>query len=70
MAYKIDTNECLKCGVCLIQECPTGAFVEDNRVVEKDGLVLHTVHIDASLCNDCGVCQSQDYWCPAQAIVA
>lgn len=67
MAYKV-TDDCLKCGVC-VSECPAGAFIVDNRIVESDGLVLQSVHIDPKLCTDCGVCVSEEYWCPAQAIV-
>lgn len=67
MAYKI-TDDCLKCGVC-VPGCPSRAIVVDNRMVEKDGLVLFSTRIDSERCTDCGVCVSEEYWCPAQAIV-
>ena len=67
MAYKINTDKCLKCGVC-IKDCPEGAIVVDDQVTESDGLVLYTTRIDEGKCTDCGVCVSMEYWCPAQAI--
>ena len=67
MAYKIDTDKCLKCGIC-IKDCPEGAIVADDQVTEPDGLVLYTARIDEGKCTDCGVCVSMEYWCPAQAI--
>jgi len=69
MAYKIDTGKCLKCGICS-DECPEGAIVEDDRVVEKDGLKLYTVRIDVLKCNDCGTCVAYEWWCPAKAVIA
>ena len=68
MAYIIDTDKCLKCGIC-IKDCPEGAIVADDQVTEPDGLVLYTARIDEGKCTDCGVCVSMEYWCPAQAIV-
>lgn len=54
MAYKIDSDACVNCGVCE-SECPSGAISEkdDKRV------------IDASACVDCGTCEGS---CPAGAI--
>jgi len=68
VAYKIDTDKCLKCGVC-ITDCPEGAIVSDETVTEPDGLVLYTARIDQDKCTECGVCLSQEWWCPAQAII-
>ena len=67
MAYKI-TEACLKCGIC-ISGCPAGAIISDEPIKESDGLILYPVHIDPEKCNDCGVCVSEEYWCPAQAII-
>jgi len=44
--------------------------VEDDRVVEKDGLKLYTVRIDVLKCNDCGTCVAYEWWCPAKAVIA
>ncbi len=66
MAYKI-TRACLKCGVC-ISKCPEGAIIAGKQI-ETEGLILQPVSIDAKKCTDCGVCISEEYWCPAQAIV-
>lgn len=68
MAYTIDTEKCLKCGVC-ITDCPEKAIVADETVTEPDGLVLYTARIDPAKCTECGVCVSYEWWCPAQAIV-
>lgn len=67
MTYKI-TDSCLKCGIC-VKGCPAEAIIPGEQVVEFDGLVLQPVSIDAKKCTDCGVCVSEEYWCPAQAIV-
>jgi ferredoxin len=67
VAYKINEEKCLKCGVC-VKECPEGAIVVDEKVTEPDGLVLYKTRIDEGECTDCGVCVSMEYWCPAQAI--
>jgi ferredoxin len=66
MAYKI-TNACLKCGLC-IKGCPAGAIIPGKKS-DYGGLTLQAVHIDRKKCTDCGVCVSEEYWCPAQAIV-
>lgn len=68
MAYKINPETCLKCGIC-IDECPEGAIVVDKKVTEKDGLNLYTTRIDPKKCTDCGFCVSYEWWCPAKAIV-
>lgn len=68
MTYKIDTEGCLKCGQCL-PKCPEGAIIALKQV-EIDGLLLQPVRIASEKCNDCGVCVSEEYWCPAQAIYA
>ena len=68
MAYRIDTNKCLKCGIC-IDECPEGAIVVDKKITDFDGLNLYTTRIDPKKCTDCGVCVSFEWWCPAKAIV-
>ncbi len=67
MAYKINTDICLECGIC-VKDCPERAIVVDDQVTEPDGLVLYTTRIDEGKCTDCGVCVSMEYWCPAQAI--
>ncbi len=69
MAYRI-TDACLQCGVC-VDKCPQGAITEELSQVEfhTRQLTLHHVSIDAEKCNDCGTCVSEEYWCPAQAIV-
>ena len=67
MAYKV-TEACLKCGVC-IPKCPEGAIIAGEQIEESDGLILQPVSIDPEKCTDCGVCVSEEWWCPAQAIV-
>ena len=67
MAYKIDENKCLKCGLC-VEGCPEGAIVVDEKITEDDGLVLYRTRIDAAKCTDCGTCVSHEWWCPAKAI--
>jgi ferredoxin len=67
VAYTISTKLCLKCGLC-VDGCPEGAIVVDDRITESDGLVLYTVRIDPAKCTDCGVCVSEEWWCPAKAI--
>jgi ferredoxin len=66
VAYKI-TEACLRCGVC-ISKCPAGAIIPGEQI-EVEGLILQPVSIDPRKCTDCGVCVSQEYWCPAQAII-
>ena len=66
MAYTI-TADCLKCGLC-ISGCPEGAIIPGEQS-DYGGLTLQAVSIDANKCTDCGVCVSEEYWCPAQAIV-
>jgi len=66
VAYRV-SRACLRCGVC-VPKCPEGAIVA-ARLVRRDGMTLQPVHIDSKVCNDCGVCVSEAYWCPAGAIV-
>ena len=66
MVYKI-TALCLKCGTC-ISKCPAKAIIPGKKIQEDD-LILQPVHIDPQKCTDCGVCLSEEYWCPGQAIV-
>ncbi len=66
MAFKI-TAACLKCGLC-IKGCPTGAIIPGEQS-NYGGLTLKAVSIDSTKCTDCGICVSEEYWCPAQAIV-
>lgn len=40
--------------------------VNPSRV--STSLVYESVRIDPDLCQDCGICVSTDYWCPAEAI--
>ena len=69
MAYRIDTRKCLKCGLCVTQDCPENAFVATNKVKEDDGLILYQVKIDENKCTDCDTCFSHEWWCPAKAII-
>jgi ferredoxin len=68
MGYRINTQKCLKCGLC-VKRCPARAFVVDRQVTENDGLILYTTRIDPAKCTDCGICISYEWWCPANAIV-
>jgi ferredoxin len=65
VAYKV-TESCLKCGYC-IDRCPEGAIIAGEKI-DMEGLILQPVSIDPGICTDCGVCVSEEYWCPAQAI--
>lgn len=67
LPYKIKTEVCLKCGLC-VKKCPRSAIIPGEKIYE-DGIVLQPVSIDPSKCDDCGVCLSEEYWCPAKAIV-
>jgi len=69
VAYRIDTKKCLKCGLCVTQDCPEDAFVVTDKVMEDDGLILYTVKIDKNKCTECDVCFSHEWWCPAKAII-
>ena len=66
VAYKV-TEKCLKCGVCL-EKCPERAIIVDEEIKDYDGFTFYKVSIDPKKCTDCGVCVSEEYWCPAQAI--
>jgi len=55
--------------VDLPQEWYQAREVGDTLLVTRDGLLLQPVRIDPRVCNDCGVCVSEAYWCPGQAIV-
>ena len=66
MPYQI-TDKCLQCGYC-INRCPAGAIIP-QPIIEQDDLRLQPVIIDEEKCTDCGVCVSEEWWCPAQAIV-
>jgi len=66
MTYKV-TDSCLICGYC-IERCPDGAIIADEKINYEE-LILQPVHIDADKCTECGVCVSEEWWCPAQAIV-
>jgi ferredoxin len=66
VAYKI-TALCLKCGTC-VTKCPAKAIIPGNKL-QVDDLILQPVHIDPQKCTDCGVCLSEEYWCPGQAII-
>jgi NAD-dependent dihydropyrimidine dehydrogenase PreA subunit len=68
MAYII-TDNCLQCGVC-VPKCPEGAIIPGEQIVESDGFVLQPVSIDPAKCTECGVCVSEEYWCPGEAIAA
>ncbi len=54
MAYKIEADSCINCGLCTA-ECPTDAIAE--------GSDAHA--IDADACIDCGACVSV---CPQECI--
>ncbi len=66
MVYKVNTDKCLKCGLC-IDNCPNNAIVQ-VKTSNYGGLTLRHVKIDPKKCKSCGVCVSEEYWCPAQAI--
>lgn len=53
MAYVIDQDKCIQCGVCEA-ECPEGA------VTEVDGFYT----IDENKCSECGSCADV---CPSEA---
>jgi len=55
MAYKINSDECIKCGTCE-GGCPVSAISEGD-----DAYV-----IDADTCISCGACAGN---CPVSAIV-
>jgi len=67
VVYKIDTGKCLKCGLC-INRCPNKAIIPGKKS-NYGGLILQAVKIDPDKCASCGNCVSEEYWCPAQAIV-
>ena len=67
MVYSINTEKCLKCGLC-VTECPEKAIVVDEKVTELDGLILYTARIDRERCTECGVCHSHEWRCSAKAI--
>lgn len=69
MAYRIDTKKCLKCGLCVTQDCPEKAFEVIKKVKEDDGLILYTTRINPKKCTECDTCFSLEWWCPAKAIV-
>ena len=66
MPYKV-TDKCLNCGYC-VERCPEGAIIADEKF-EFERWTMQPVHIDPDLCTDCGTCVSEEWWCPAQAIV-
>jgi ferredoxin len=67
MTYRV-IERCLKCGLCL-GKCPEGAIIAGEEIEEMNGFILRPVSIDPEKCTDCGICVSEEYWCPAQAIV-
>lgn len=67
MPYTILEDRCLKCGLC-IANCPYGAIKGENPHKVSTSDVFDRVWIDPDLCEDCGICLSTEYWCPAQAI--
>ncbi len=68
MAYKINTDKCLKCGLC-VKNCPNKAIFIVKEI-NYGGLTLQVTKIDPKKCKDCGTCVSEEWWCPAQAISA
>ncbi len=67
MPYRVGPR-CLKCGLC-VGRCPAGAIIAGPKE-QVDGMALQPVRIDPAKCTDCGVCVSQEYWCPAGAIAS
>ena len=67
MAYAV-TEKCLKCGIC-VEKCPEEAIIVGEKTEDADGFIFYAVSIDPDICTDCGVCVSEEFWCPAQAIV-
>lgn len=67
MPPTIDETRCLKCGLC-ITNCPSEAIAGVNPSKVSTSLIYESVAIDPDLCQDCGICTSADYWCPAEAI--
>ena len=67
MTYRV-IETCLKCGVCL-DKCPEEAIIAGDEIEEMNGFILRPVSIDPEKCTDCGICVSEEYWCPAEAIV-
>ncbi|NLV51312.1 MAG: 4Fe-4S binding protein [Clostridiales bacterium] len=54
MAYKIDTDSCVTCGLCKAN-CPVDCIDEVNG----------TFVINANECVDCGTCEAN---CPVSAV--
>ena len=53
MKYKIDSDKCRKCKMCLRSRC--------QAIISADKM-----YIDANKCNGCGICSNI---CPMNAIV-
>jgi len=53
--YHIDTDRCVRCGMCMKPGCPAITKAEDGAVV-----------INETMCNGCGLCEGL---CPKKAIV-
>lgn len=68
MPHKINEILCVQCGLC-ITKCPDNAITGENPTRVSTSLVYGSVRIDPELCTDCETCLSEEYWCPAEAIV-
>ena len=68
MRYRVNEEECVKCGLC-VGRCPEHA-IETGPTIRVGPAQIPTVawtKVVPELCTGCGTCVSSEYWCPAQA---